>query len=251
MGTFAVAGIVGLGLQVTTPMAASIEYSNYSSYASLYNEYTSNDNESLPPNFTNLGDADPEDLPEEDETIYNDGGIYMVTDEVNFDVEVLDEDVYASTSGAYNYGEVTYVRPSSRTCSSQDIPDYITVSGYVYQVTAIESDAFSGCRNLRSVSVGANVIEIGDEAFKGCRKLRYIEMNANVGEIGSDTFKGCKSLKKIDISGMATTSTEGDDFFSWTQLAFNTNYRKANRECGDYQSMFSMSGLRNSVKVVG
>jgi len=68
-------------------------------------------------------------------------------------------------------------------------------------VTKICYGAFSGCKNLTSVSLPSTLKEIGNEAFSDCTKLSSIVIPENVYEIYSYAFSGCSSLSSVTFKG--------------------------------------------------
>jgi len=93
------------------------------------------------------------------------------------------------------------------------------------EVRSVGRQAFSYCRNLKSVKWSSNlefidisafahtaleVVEIGDKvrkissgAFIWCKELKSLVLGENLKEIGSRTFLGCKSLVRINFRGSA------------------------------------------------
>ena len=61
----------------------------------------------------------------------------------------------------------------------------------------IWSSAFSGCRNLKTVSLPNSLIRIEFGAFSGCDQLRSITFPSSVAEIGDYAFSGCKGLTSV------------------------------------------------------
>jgi hypothetical protein len=66
-------------------------------------------------------------------------------------------------------------------------------------VTNVGDSAFSGCSDLKSVSIGNGVITIGRAAFHGCSGLESIDIPDSVLAIMMGAFVGCSGLKSIDI----------------------------------------------------
>lgn len=66
-------------------------------------------------------------------------------------------------------------------------------------VTSIGEGTFSGCENLRKITIPKTVISIGECAFERCRSLESISIPKGVTSIGDFAFSGCKNLKKITI----------------------------------------------------
>lgn len=68
-----------------------------------------------------------------------------------------------------------YVEPVKKSASSVTIPDTIKAGGKTYKVVSIEQYAFSeSCNTLKKLTIGRNIIGIGDGAFRYCKKLKSI-----------------------------------------------------------------------------
>ena len=83
--------------------------------------------------------------------------------------------------------------------------------------TAINQFAFKYCTNLQTVDFGDNsqLKSIGDRAFTSCTNLTSITIPANVTEIGYCAFDDCDSLTSVtiesdDIYKIATSSSSVD-----------------------------------------
>ena len=110
---------------------------------------------------------------------------------------------------------VTYAAVTDKNLTKVRIPPSVTVFGRTYQVTAIEENAFSGCRKLKSVTIGSNVTRIGNNAFKNCKSLTKVTIPAKVNKIGTRAFSGCTKLKTITIkSRLLTKAGTGKKAFS-------------------------------------
>lgn len=101
------------------------------------------------------------------------------------------------------------------------IPASITYNNRTYDVTNIESTAFSyngfitsvdihapitetgsmfsGCTSLTSVSLPETVTTIGSYAFSGCTSLASFTVDNNISTIGYSAFDGCESLEEFVI----------------------------------------------------
>lgn len=64
------------------------------------------------------------------------------------------------------------------------------------QAEDIEAGTFSGCVNLRNVSVPETVNYIGENAFNGCSSLENLSFTGVKG-IGANAFNGCDNLTTI------------------------------------------------------
>ena len=75
---------------------------------------------------------------------------------------------------------------------------------YLYKfkpVVGIEEKAFSGCSNLKQITIPSGVETIGDYAFEGCESLESITIPDSVTSIGSYAFRYCYSLTNIKYRG--------------------------------------------------
>lgn len=79
------------------------------------------------------------------------------------------------------------------------IPDKIYYSGSYYNVTDINSEAFSGCKDLERVVIPEYISSIPNKAFYGCEKLKSITLNEGISSIGEYAFCGCNSLSSIKL----------------------------------------------------
>lgn len=104
-------------------------------------------------------------------------------------------------SGIYTVSrdsEVTFAAPTKKT-GNVVIPDNITVKGVQYKVTAIKANAFKNNKKVTSVTIGKNVLKIGNQAFSGCTKLSSVKGMKKVSSIGTKAFYKCSKIKKIVI----------------------------------------------------
>lgn len=115
-----------------------------------------------------------------------DGIYYNITDATTLTVEVtFSGDSYSSMSGEYS-GEVI-------------IPETVTYSDTVYNVSAIGNNAFRGCAYLRNPQIPTSVTSIGDNAFHGCTRLTSINIPQSIISIGKYAFYNCTGLTSVNI----------------------------------------------------
>ena len=81
-----------------------------------------------------------------------------------------------------------------RSVNSVTIPGSVERDGKTYKVTEIDSSAFKGWTNLKSVSIGKNVKTIGKKAFYGCTSLTTVTGGKGVTKIKDSAFCGCRAL---------------------------------------------------------
>ena len=66
----------------------------------------------------------------------------------------------------------------------------------------IESYAFSGCKNLKTVELKGN--DIAEGIFEGCTKLTSVSLPASLTVIPNYLFSGCSALQSITLPSMTT-----------------------------------------------
>ena len=81
-----------------------------------------------------------------------------------------------------------------------DIGDRYTVPN---KVVKISNGAFSGCKNLTSVTIPDSVVTIEERAFEGCSGLISVMLPDSVSEIGCCAFYNCTGLASIIIPDSA------------------------------------------------
>lgn len=126
-------------------------------------------------------------------------------------VTANDQNVNVFTADGLNYAALL---PSSKTAvllpgdyselENVVIPATVkyTAEDGTESVCAVEKIApktFYNCQNLRSVTIGENVTEIGAQAFFLCRNLEEAQIGSNVATIGEEAFYSCITLKGIEL----------------------------------------------------
>ncbi len=106
-------------------------------------------------------------------------------------------------SDAANRGvAVSCIKINSKKVKTAKIPDTVMYKGVKYQVESIGKNAFSGCKKLKSVTIGKNVKSIGKSAFFGCRNLKRITIRTKAlktAKIGKNAFKGISGNVTIKV----------------------------------------------------
>ena len=103
-----------------------------------------------------------------------------------------------------NKVEVTYQNSSVPRYPSLSgdlvIPSSVTYDGTTYSVTSIGSNAFFGCRDLTSITIGNAVTSIGTFAFGWCSGLTgSITIPSSVTSISIGIFAGCSGIESISV----------------------------------------------------
>lgn len=79
------------------------------------------------------------------------------------------------------------------------------------EVTVIKNDiplgAFSGCANIKKVTLGETVSTLADKAFYECKGLESIDFEGNtrITSVGYQAFYGCESLKSVKMGNAVKT----------------------------------------------
>jgi hypothetical protein len=81
-------------------------------------------------------------------------------------------------------------------------------------ITAIETETFARCFNIKKMSIPKTVKIIGDSAFDGCKELTSITLPGSVKSIGNYVFNSCEKLKTIIFPKSITHI--GNDVFKYT-----------------------------------
>jgi hypothetical protein len=138
--------------------------------------------------------------------------------------------------------DVTDISGSSFSYSSVLYPNTISASNLLLineidisnNVTTIGNYAFSDLTSLTTVTLSNNLTTLGEATFYGCSSLTSITIPATVTEINLYTFSGCSSLASLEILGSSVTidssSNESANPFYDTSL----NYLLCTNSSGSY-----------------
>lgn len=141
-------------------------------------------------------------------------------------------------------GKVTYVKPASKNITKITIPATVTINGYVCKVTAVEKNAFQGCKKLKDVKIGKNIQTIGQRAFYQCTSLKKISIPGNVKNIKKEAFAGCKNLQNVTFQGKKVTSI-GKNAFKNTKKKIKISIPKSKYKA--YKKLLNGKGLKSPV----
>ena len=81
------------------------------------------------------------------------------------------------------------------------IPDTVYYKGKSYAVRGLDSNVFSECDRIKSVTLPRAIRKISDGAFEKCLRLTSINLE-NVQEIGDRAFFQC-GLTEISLDGVS------------------------------------------------
>lgn len=87
---------------------------------------------------------------------------------------------------------------AKKTAARVVIPGTVKIKGVAFRVVQIQKNAFKNWKNLKAVTIGENVTEIGKQSFYGCTKLKQVIFKgASVRKVQSAAF--AKTGKKIQV----------------------------------------------------
>ena len=88
----------------------------------------------------------------------------------------------------------------------------VAVMAQADSVTTIGKNAFFGCTNLTSVTIGNSVTSIGSGAFIDCSSLTSVNIGSGVTSIGDETFSYCEGLSEIICNAMTAPTINSTTF---------------------------------------
>ncbi|WP_408069853.1 leucine-rich repeat protein [Butyrivibrio sp. JL13D10] len=95
-----------------------------------------------------------------------------------------------------------FVKPKDTNMNSVTVPDTVSFNSNNFKVTAIADKAFFKNKKLTNLTVGKNVVSIGDRAFSGAVKLKKLDLSETAVEtIGANAISKCKGLTVLKING--------------------------------------------------
>ena len=110
---------------------------------------------------------------------------------------------YVANGNAWIGNDASSAIPKT-TSGAITIPSKIPSTLGAYPVVGISAFAFSGCRNLTSITIPSSVKSIGREAFYGCSGLTNVAIGSGVTSIDTYAFSGCSGLTRVTIPTSVT-----------------------------------------------
>jgi len=163
----------------------------------------------------------PESVKEIGEWIFETSNYVVVAANVGAPIlEYAVENGYAiDPVGNANFGNISFMVQSNEVwitgyngyaIGNLEIPAQITVNGTAYPVTTICENALSGQHGLTGVKLPASVTEIQGNAFSYCRQLRSVDASAGgLTTISYSAFEGCENLSSVSLPDGLQTIENG------------------------------------------
>ena len=112
--------------------------------------------------------------------------------------EIIDNQNYLVTIVPPNAQGPDYYKGHRKVAGILIIPSEVSFNGHRYTVAAIGERAFSGCTDIRMVSIPMSVTTIGSYAFYGCVGINDpVVIEENVTSVGLSAFYGCTQLPAV------------------------------------------------------
>ncbi|MBO4592488.1 MAG: leucine-rich repeat protein [Eubacterium sp.] len=106
----------------------------------------------------------------------------------------------AASDDGKTAGTVTLTKVSKKNLAKANIAATVKKDGFTYKITAIGANAFKGQKKLATVTIGANVANIGKGAFNGCASLKTITIKSGkLTKVGANAFKGINKKATIKV----------------------------------------------------
>lgn len=98
--------------------------------------------------------------------------------------------------------------------SDIQIPSSIEEDGKTFPVVGIEGSCFKNCTQLKSISLSASLIDLGEYCFQGCTNLKSLILPNSVTKLGQGCFQGCTKLDWVEayssLKYLGASCFEGD-----------------------------------------
>ncbi len=134
--------------------------------------------------------------------------------EINSNIDTPDELLWGNFYGCKNLTMITVnegvrkLHLKFSQCSALEtvlLPDSLEEIGYVkiyddYDIIVSEHwNVFSGCENLKNITLPKSLKMISNGSFSGCKSLEHIELPEGMAALCLGTFKDCSGLRSIHI----------------------------------------------------
>ena len=113
--------------------------------------------------------------------------------------KAVDFEIVGGVLNKYNGENIDVVIPDNVLIIGTNAFQNLAISSVTIPngVKEIEPQAFSNCKNLKTVSLSDELVSIGEGAFDGCSSLTEIVLPKGITSIKQYTFRNCKSLTSV------------------------------------------------------
>lgn len=130
-------------------------------------------------------------------------------DDIVYDLNIIDGDCYVGDNTSSELTEVV-------------IPQWAKYEGKSYYVRGINAGAFEQNKNIETLNIQADILEIGNYAFDKCTYLKTIVLPASLLSIGKYAFRATKNLELLISNNNVAPFLNTDGF------SFDASNNKAN-----------------------
>ena len=101
-----------------------------------------------------------------------------------------------------------------KSAKSVSVKTSVRIGNCTLTVVSIKKNAFKNCSVLKgTVKLNGSVTTVGANAFYGCRNITSVTIGSKLKKIGSKCFYNCKKLKKVDLTTASKLSSVGSAAF--------------------------------------
>ena len=161
----------------------------------------------IPSNYNVISGTDKIDITSTEDDYYEDHYHYNIFLKNTYFFDYWDE---SSCADNYWSGNDEHHYSRDNTVKTILFPSNSTITDIIHH-------AFSGCKNLRSVTFPESLLVVGESAFRYCSSLTSITIPNSVIRIGDYAFSDCSGLKSVTI-GSSVTSISSSAFYGCSGL---------------------------------
>ncbi len=112
-------------------------------------------------------------------------------------------------------------------------------------VNTAEQGVFYGVGNIQTLTIGGDLMGIGDHAFDSCTLMSSVTLNNGLEAIGNYAFANCINMKTANIAVGASVKTIGEHAFYNCQALETFNMPVAVQQVGDsaFESCQAMTNI--------
>lgn len=101
-----------------------------------------------------------------------------------------------------------------KSAKSVSVKTSVRIGNCTLSVVSIKKNAFKNCSVLKgTVKLNGSITTVGANAFYGCQNITSVTIGSKLKKIGSKCFYNCKKLKKVDLTTASKLSSVGSAAF--------------------------------------